>query len=326
MPRLHRLSLPISTPPRFLLLSFVLLTGSGCADDAAGPRAPTQPAVPLAGHGAWVWWQTVDRYGADEVVRVLHESGVEHLFVLVKSISGEVRDSHLDELLPAAHASGMYVHAWFGSFRDDRLDPPYVDPADPAYRAYLLDVISGFLRPRASGHSIDGVHLDYVRYRRDAPQTAPVTSFVAEVRSLIDEIAPGTVLSAATKAEGFESPAGLAASARHYGQEYADLARYIDLFCPMTYHLDYGVSPTEAVRAAGWVAELTGRPVLAGIQLHPGPAGNSPTVAELREGLGAARVVGLPGVVFFRAENLITSADYREAAAASKARTGEDVP
>lgn len=292
-------------------LLVVMLAAPGCAGSV---ETGGEADVPLAGGGAWVWWRTVDQHGVDEVLRRLDESGVRHIFLLVKSISGEVRETHLDELLPKAHAKGMYVHAWFGSFQDGRFDPPWMDPASEEYRSYLLEVISRFLRPRQSGHSIDGVHLDYVRYRRDAPGTAPVTSFVAEVRQLIDEVSPGTVLSAATKAEEFTSVAGVAASARAYGQEYTDLAPYVDLFCPMTYHLDYGVSPAAAVRAAANVAELTGRPVFAGIQLHDGPDERGPTVAELREGLQAAKEAGLPGVAYFRAGMLITNAEYRETA------------
>ncbi len=288
-----------------------LLAVVGCSE---GTGVGEEKALPPLGNGAWLWWRTVDRYGVDEVLDRLEESGVRHLFVLGKSGSGEVRQDHLVALLPQAHARGMFVHVWFVCFRDELRDPSWVDPASAEYRRYLLETISRFLDLRASGHAVDGVHLDYVRYRRDAPGTEAVTSFVAEVRELLDRRRPRVVLSAATKAESFETAAGVAASARFYGQSYADLARYVDWFCPMTYHLDYGVPPAKAAAGAALVAQITGRPVLAGIQLHEGPGGRGPTPAEVREGLEAARARGLPGVVFFRAEYLVTRPEYREAA------------
>ena len=97
----------------------------------------------------------------------------------------------LDELLPAAHARGLQVHAWFSvtpsdhsTFEDEVLpadhvnvlhgpesDDPwtatvnlpnydYLDPAIPG----VQDHIVGMVREVAERYDVDGIHLDYLRY------------------------------------------------------------------------------------------------------------------------------------------------------------------
>ncbi len=157
--------------------------------------------------------------------------------------------------------------------------------------------------------NVDGLHLDYIRYKgKAADKWGYVSSFVKEVRKTIDRINPGIKLSMASKAEDYESPEGLLASALYYGQNYEDLSSYVDMFIPMTYYLDYNVSPADIVKASVWIKEITGREVYAGIQLHPSEnpktKGREPTIEELREQLKLIKEKGLDGACFFRFKHL----------------------
>jgi len=103
-----------------------------------------------------------------------------------------------------------------------------------------------------------------------------------------------------------------------YGQNYVDLANYIDLFCPMTYYLDYRITPDDVGIAGKWVKKLTGKPVFAGIQIHPSEAsstrGRSPTPDETRRSLESCFKNGADWIVFFRLGFFLQSPGIQEEA------------
>lgn len=272
------------------------------------PRGP----VILKGKACWVWGTTFREYGVDYVVDKMAELGMRHVFVLVKGTSGSVAKDVISEVLPKAHEKGIYVHAWIVCFKDkSRVD---ATPDSYSYRKYLLEIILTFLLLNSSGHFVDGIHLDYICYGGFAHNRwRVISSFVREVRELIDRIAPGTILSIASKAEKYDSKADLLESALFYGQNYEDLSEYVDLFCPMTYYLDYNIPPDFIGIAARWVKEVTKRPVFAGIQVHPSEhpetEGKEPEPSELLSCLTSCLENGVDGVVFFRFKMLLLKWD-----------------
>lgn len=247
---------------------------------------------------SWVWATTVDELGAEVVASVSRELGLTDLLILVKSVSGKVNYEALRRVAECSR-NNPRVHAWIVCFADrSRADAL---PHNEAYRRYLLRVAKDLLER----YDVRGIHLDYVRYVGDARDKHHyVTSFVREVRALIDSVRPGVVLSVASKAENYESKEGLRESALYYGQNYEDLAQYVDVFIPMTYYLDYNVDPVRAVAAARWIKEITGRPVVMGLQLHPGEHPETrnriPRVEEIEVQILEAKRLGLDGVCFFR--------------------------
>ncbi len=248
---------------------------------------------------SWLWGSTVHELGAERVTDLAKRLGVRHLLLLVKGVSGKVVLEVLESMAIAVRGTGISVHAWIVCFEDRSWGK--VSPEDDAYRRYLLDLIRRIL----SIEGVAGIHLDYVRYRGHAWHRWPyVSSFVREVRKIIDSVNPGLVLSAATKAEAYTSRDDLARSALYYGQRYQDLASYIDVFFPMTYYLDYGVAPSQAVLAALWVKELTGRTTYVGVQLHPSEnpdtLGRAPRVEEISSYARWTRELGLDGLCLFR--------------------------
>ncbi len=254
--------------------------------------------MPLNGKAVWTWGSTVHLLGVDEVVRVCKRLNITCIFLLVKDVEGNVVYSIMESLLPEAHKSKIYVHAWIVCFEDHSC--PSADPGNTEYREYLLGLIGNLTSTGFHGHYVDGVHLDYIRYWGNAySRWRYVSEFLKDVSSLIKKLNPDVILSVASKAEDYRSMQGLANSALYYGQNYTDMAKYVDLFCPMTYHLDYGVPPRKVGVAAGWVKSLTGKPVFAGIQLHPSYGGEQPSKLEIMEAVESCFQLGVDGIALF---------------------------
>ena len=137
--------------------------------------------------GMWMWPQNIRIHGADKVVSYCTRAKVTDIYFLTKGLSGTVayrssiapidepRDL-LQELLDAAHARGIRVHAWFTSASDERYkqqhpqsgrchfkngkDKGLISFADADYIAYMEQVTRELCR----NYAIDGLHLDYIRY------------------------------------------------------------------------------------------------------------------------------------------------------------------
>lgn len=265
-------------------------------------------SIPLKGKGIWIWGTTLMKLGVNKTLKLCKELGIKHIFLLVKGISGRVVYENIKKLLPEAHREGIYVHAWIVCFADR--SKSNASPDSLEYRKYLLKIIVNFLTLNASNNYIDGIHLDYIRYSGFASEKWEyISSFVKAVRYLVNHLAPGVILSIASKAEKYDSMNDLLESALFYGQNYTDLAKYVDLFCPMTYYLDYGVSPEQVGLAAYWVKKITKKPVFAGIQTHPSenPAtlGKIPTAKDIEIMLKACLKYKIDGAVFYALHTII---------------------
>ncbi|MBR6767495.1 MAG: family 10 glycosylhydrolase [Clostridia bacterium] len=137
--------------------------------------------------GMWMWPENVRIYGAEKVISHCARAKVTDLYFLTKGLAGTVsfrsalapgdndRDL-LGELITAAHAAGIRVHAWFTSASDEHYkhlhpesgryhfingkDKGHISLADEGYLSYMSDITRELCR----GYDIDGLHLDYIRY------------------------------------------------------------------------------------------------------------------------------------------------------------------
>ena len=141
----------------------------------------------MAIFGVWMWPKSVRECGAEAVVSRCKRAGVTDIYFLTKGLSGtascrsaivpmDCERDLLGELLTAAHAVGIRVHAWFTSASDivykDKhpesgryhyikgRDQGLISLADEGYIAYMAD----FTRELCRNYHIDGLHLDYIRY------------------------------------------------------------------------------------------------------------------------------------------------------------------
>jgi len=137
--------------------------------------------------GVWMWPQSVRQYGAQSVVLRCARAGVTDIYFLTKGLAGTAsfrsafappsceRDL-LGELLHAAHAQGIRVHAWLTSANDEHYkglhpesgrchftrgrDKALISLSHEGYLAYMKKIVAELCR----GYDIDGLHLDYIRY------------------------------------------------------------------------------------------------------------------------------------------------------------------
>lgn len=168
--------------------------------------------------GVWMWPQSVCDLGAQRVAELCAHISVTDIYFLTKGLAGTAsyrsaiappcceRDL-LAELLDAAHARGIRVHAWLTSASDEAYkarfpqsgrchytrgrDRGLIALTDKAYLDYMKDVV----RELCSGYRIDGLHLDYIRYNHllygwsedDQARYAAAGADVAHLRDMMDK-------------------------------------------------------------------------------------------------------------------------------------------
>ncbi|RLF43712.1 MAG: hypothetical protein DRN29_09665 [Thermoplasmata archaeon] len=187
--------------------------------------------------GIWVWGSTLYETGVDNFVYEMVEHNFSDVYLLVKDVTGYYTFSLISELLNKANGK-FRVHAWIICFQDYS-QGGWIDVNSSSYRQYLINNI---IIPLVE-MGVDGICLDYIRYPGNAyGNTYPVTSFCMEVRNAVKSINPDCILSAAVMPE-------MEANAYYYGQDYAEMSRYMDVLMPMTYTHNYQMPPS-------WVGEV----------------------------------------------------------------------
>ncbi len=171
----------------------------------------------------------------------------------------------------------------------------------------LISSISSIVK----NYNIDGINLDYVRYPGNAYKssgsTSTITSFVQKVYNTVKSIKPKVAVSADLMPEG-------KMNAYYYGQNYTQLAKYLDFMVPMIYKGNYGYSSSTGTSSNGksgsdWVgatvkyivSQANGTPVIAGLQTYRSDKNVTPIPAsELQGDINAAGNNGASGYALFR--------------------------
>ena len=166
---------------------------------------------------------------------------------------------------------GLTVHVWFQCFYENG---KWIRPIDGENKQidqeYYTKVIN-----RAIGYAnkgVDGIHLDYIRYggtayKFDFPEcraTYSITEFCRQLNTAVKAINPDIILSAALMPE--------VNSEYYYGQNPAEMGKYLDILMPMVYR--YGYAGED--KPLSWVEEVCnwfsdnsgGAEVWAGIQTY----------------------------------------------------------
>jgi len=140
----------------------------------------------------------------------------------------------LDKTLAIAKRYAISVHATLSCFGG-----PGIDPTNESHRMHLREVVEYLLRYFPT---IDGIHLDYVRYVDERGweangNTTAITTFVKSIR----QETQGKMLSAAllpcSNQEDYD------ATRYQTGQDCRELSQYLDFVCPMAYHLSQRKPP-----------------------------------------------------------------------------------
>ena len=160
-------------------------------------------------------------------------------------------------------------------------------------------------------YGIDGINLDYLRYPGTAYKysnsTQTITSFVKSIYNSVKSINSSVAVSADLMPEG-------KTNAYYYGQNYTQLAKYLDFMVPLVYKGSYGYNSSKGTSSTGkngtsWigssiayiVSQSNGTPVVAGLQTYRSASNQTAIpVNELQNDINAAVKNGASGYALFR--------------------------
>ena len=240
--------------------------------------------------------------GPDELkyinVTELKKEGVTDLFVLTNK---QTPTSTLKPFIDAFSGSGIKINAWITCFKNR--EGKWFDPGK---NPVLVDELINKITSIATNYNVDGIHLDYVRYPGTAYRYSnaanTVTSFVQRINGKIQNINNKNILgkhrillSAALMPE-------CNINSYSYGQNYGQLAPYLDFLVPMIYKGNYNQN-------TNWIAATThyikihanGKPVVAGLQSYSSDSNPIPLSASvLKSDINAALTNGSSGFILFK--------------------------
>ncbi len=228
--------------------------------DQTNQTEPTEPTPDFTSvHGIWLKAEDIGNINLNELLN----ANITDVFVKTNMISTPTYQTVLNSIMTKLNGSGIRIHAWITCFKD--ANGKWIDPANKTQQTAILNMITDIVK----NYSIDGIHLDYVRYSGAGDNaaykhngTAVITSFVKDIYNAVKAINTKIAVSAAVMPEG-------SVNGYYYGQDYAKLAPYLDFIVPMIYKGNYG-------RDTAWIGSVTkyivgqvnGTPVIAGLQTY----------------------------------------------------------
>ena len=208
---------------------------------------------------------------------------------------------------------------------------------DTTYNTKVINAVINMVK----NYGVDGINLDYLRYPGTAykytSSSQTITSFVKSIHDSVKSINSSVAVSADLMPEG-------KVNAYYYGQNYTQLAKYLDFMVPLVYKGSYGYNSSKGTSSTGkngtdWIgssiayiiSQSNGTPVVAGLQTYRS-AGNLTAIPanELQNDINAAAKNGASGYALFiygkitedffknSASNTFTSDQIQNAAASLK--------
>jgi len=229
-------------------------------------------------------------------VSKLKDDGITDLFISTNKNNVE---GTLAPFLNKFSGSGIKLHTWISCFKDNG------QWYDPGTNKTLVNELTNSIVSISENYNVDGIHLDSVRYPGTAYQyngTEHVTSFVKniydEIQIINNKNIPGKhkiLLSAALMPEGYSN-------GYYYGQDYGQLAPYLDFMAPMIYKGNYNENTTWIATTTQYIVNAAGgTPVIAGILTYRSDDDPTPIPSsELSEDILAALDKGSSGFILFR--------------------------
>ena len=240
-------------------------------------------------------------------VTTLQNLGITDIFVKSNLISDPTYSSVLTAILQKLQGTDIRVHAWITCFKD--ANGNWIDPANKTQQDFLISSITSIVK----NYGISGINLDYVRYSgsgsniADESGTITITAFVQLVYNTVKFLNSSVAVSADLMPEG-------SVNAYYYGQNYAQLAQYLDFMVPMIYKGNYGYNSSTGTSSSGkngtdWIAstvayivsQANGTPVITGLQTYRSDYNVTAIPSnELQNDIDAAINNGSSGYALFR--------------------------
>lgn len=205
---------------RILLFLLLALTVPACKSAAEKPNT----------NAIWLW----SKYMNEVDLQELSDKDIGNIILHEVAFTSHGVDSTV-AFVQRAQEIGLKVHIWFQCFYNDG---KWVSPVDDENCCFRQDYYDSLIT-RAKYYvdlGVDGIHLDYIRFGGTAKKhnltdevnsVGAVTEFCRQINAAIKPEHPQIVLSAALMPE--------IESQDWYGQDPAQMGRYLDVLMPMIY-------------------------------------------------------------------------------------------
>ena len=206
---------------KLMIIAVCLLAVASCAARGDGKQNT---------NGIWVWSKYMTEVDLDE----LRAADIGNVILHEVSFRNHGEEAVLS-FIQAARERGIKTHIWFQCFYKEG---KWINPVDDENNRYKQEYFDEVIE-RAEHYvdlGVDGIHLDYIRFggtawkhnpSEEITATGCVTEFCRQISTRLKAKNPGIILSAALMPEPD--------SEYYYGQDPAQMGRYIDILMPMIY-------------------------------------------------------------------------------------------
>ena len=220
----------------------------------------------------WAWSSHISDMIADDFAKLRNLKTLGYDHILMNYVAFESADQRNTlKFLDKCDELGIAVHCWMQCFYKGG----WISPIDDDTKSFKEDVyadIRNHAKTYLENYGVKGLHLDYIRFGGTASKhnhSAEVNSVNAvnrccrELREIADSYDEGLVMSAALMPEPNTEYA--------YGQNPAQMGRYIHVLMPMEYRYSYGWSDARCKSLTDWFCDNSGGArVWAGITTYTG--------------------------------------------------------
>ena len=268
-------------------------------------------------NGIWVWSTHMDQWIADDfkVLRDMKKLGYDHILLNYNSFDDASKAPKARQIIAVAKEIGVNVHAWMQVFCENKT---WINPIENLgskqgrYKQEEFDRIIAKAHRYIDDFDVDGIHLDYIRfsgtgtnianynnYNNGVTASGAINEFCRQLRESLDARMEGVLVSAAMMTGGNVM--------YYYGQDPAEMGKYIDVFMPMVYkYYNNGTTYNDSwmVSTCNGFTQASKAQVWAGIQTYKYQSGVSGEIGMTpEEVLADATVIkntDCSGVVLFR--------------------------
>ncbi|WP_067042927.1 transglutaminase domain-containing protein [Methanobrevibacter sp. YE315] len=210
----------------------------------------------LSGYGYWVFG--ADMRNVD--LGSLASKGTTDIFLNYAAISKHGQSS-VESWIASANKVGINVHIWMQAFYDGSwINPVKNGQPNTAYFNTKINEAKNYAKIKG----VAGIHFDYLRYPGNAYKTsggaAAVTQFAKQAASAIHAVNPNLIVSCAVMPE-------TTSNVYYYGQDHAQLSKYMDVIIPMIYKGNYNQNSKWIATTTKWfVDNSNGAVIWSGLQ------------------------------------------------------------
>ena len=208
------------------------------------------------GYGYWVFGGDMKSVS----LSTLASQGTTDIFLNYYAITKHGQ-SAVESWIASANKVGIRVHIWMQAFYDGSwINPVSSGSPNTAYFTKKINEAKTYAKIKG----VAGIHFDYLRYPGTAYKTsggtAAITQFVKQATSALHAVDSNLIVSCAIMPETSNN-------IYYYGQDFAQISKYMDLVVPMIYKGNYGQSSSWITSTSKWFAENSnGAKVWAGLQ------------------------------------------------------------